>query len=77
MGRRYSYSMSVIAGCFECHGTDGHWFAANAQAVAAKHHDKTGHTTWVDSTIGIRYGADIDITKIKEPVKPVQKGFIK
>lgn len=77
MGRRYSYSVVAMAGCFDCWGTDAHWFAANAQAVAAKHHDKTGHTTWVDSTISIRYGKDIDITKVAEKPKAEPKGFIK
>lgn len=57
--RKYAYSMHVLAGCFQCNGTDYIWNAANAQAVAAKHHDKTGHETWVDSTISIRYGGSL------------------
>lgn len=44
------------AGCFECAGGEGQWFAANAQAVAARHHDKTGHATWVDVTLSFTYG---------------------
>ena len=27
-------------------------------AVAARHHDKTGHSTWVEQTLSIRYGDD-------------------
>lgn len=47
---------TVQAGCFECNGSDRIWWSANAQAVAARHHDATGHTTWVDLTLHIIYG---------------------
>jgi len=58
--RRYSYSRDVIAGCFECWGSDGHWTSKNAQALAARHHDATGHETWCDVNMSIRYGAPRD-----------------
>lgn len=77
MGRRYSYSISVMAGCFECWGTDAHWFSANSQAVAAKHHDKTGHTTWVDSTMSIRYGKDVKISELPERSAKESAGFVR
>ena len=48
----------LVAGCFQCWGSDGHWFGNNAQGVAARHHDATGHTTWVDVSMSIRYGHD-------------------
>ncbi len=54
--RRTRTSRDLRAGCFECYGTDAHWFGPNAQGVAARHHDKTGHETWVDVALSIRYG---------------------
>ena len=54
--RRYSCSRDVRAGCFDCWGSDAHWTSNNAQAVAARHHDATGHSTWVDVGMSIRYG---------------------
>ena len=33
-----------------------HWLGRNAQAVAARHHDKTGHHTWVDASVLTTYG---------------------
>ena len=49
------FSRDVIAGCFECGGNEFIWNAKNAQAVAAKHCDRTGHDTWVDVNMCIRY----------------------
>lgn len=49
-------SKSFVAGCFQCHGGDGAWFGKNAQAVAARHHDATGHTTFVRVTLYYTYG---------------------
>jgi hypothetical protein len=60
MSRHYSYSRDVTAGCFDCWGSDAHWTTKNAQALAARHHDATGHHTWVDVYMGIRYGTDKD-----------------
>lgn len=54
--RRTRTVRDVIAGCMQCRGTEAMWNAPNAQAVAAKHHDKTGHETWVDVNLMIRYG---------------------
>ena len=58
--RKYSVGRTIIAGCFDCWGSDGHWFAKNAQGVAARHHDATGHTTWADVTLSIQYGEKSD-----------------
>ncbi len=41
------------AGCHVCH-TAAHWTGANAQAVAARHHDQTGHPTWC--IVAVSYG---------------------
>jgi len=49
-------SRIVIAGCFECNGSDAIWTNKNAQGVAARHHDSTGHSTWVDVNLSIHYG---------------------
>lgn len=46
----------VQAGCYTCYGDDVHWFSKNAQAVAARHHDATGHRTWVQVVLSIHYG---------------------
>jgi hypothetical protein len=56
--RRTRVAREVIAGCLQCGGADAIWHSANAQAVAAKHHDKTGHETWVDISMSIRYGGE-------------------
>jgi hypothetical protein len=58
MPRKYSYSRVLIGGCFVCYGSDGVWFGPNAQGVAARHHDATGHQTWVDVCMHLRYGED-------------------
>ena len=54
--RRYSCSRTTSAGCFQCWGSEAHWQTKNAQALAARHHDATGHETWVDVNMSIRYG---------------------
>ena len=43
----------VRAGCSTC---QDRWSGKNAQAVAARHHDKTGHETWVEVVMRVRYG---------------------
>ena len=57
---RYTGITAVIAGCRVC-SPDGSatWESKNAQAVAARHHDATGHTTWVNSILSIQYGEDV------------------
>lgn len=52
-------SRTVIAGCFQCYGSDYKWSGGNAQGVAARHHDATGHETWADVTLMVRYGSDV------------------
>lgn len=56
--RKTFVARNVIAGCLECNGHDYIWHAPNAQGVAARHHDATGHTTWADVTLMIQYGED-------------------
>ena len=56
----YSGITAISAGCFDCNGSDGLWFAKNALAVAARHHDATGHRTWCDQVIMVRYGEPKD-----------------
>jgi hypothetical protein len=51
-------STTQRAGCYECHGYDAHWLDANAQALAARHTDATGHKTWVDALLSITYCVD-------------------
>jgi hypothetical protein len=48
----------VRAGCFVCSGVEAKWTGANAQGVAARHHDATKHPTWCDVHMTIRYGSD-------------------
>ena len=55
--RRYSYSRDVRAGCLVCHGDQWHWYGKNAQGIAARHHDATGHEVWVEVHMTIMYGA--------------------
>lgn len=56
--RRTSTARDVKAGCFTCNGSDAMWTSPNAQGVAAKHHDKTGHPTWCDVAMTIWYGKE-------------------
>lgn len=58
MMRDTSIGRDVIAGCFVCGGADAKWFGPNAQGVAARHHDATGHATWCDVSMTITYGRE-------------------
>jgi hypothetical protein len=49
----YSGVSAIHAGCMDC---DKQWNTRNALAIAARHHDATGHTTWCDQVIMTRYG---------------------
>lgn len=48
--------ISHMAGCSVCHRTAAAWFARNAQGLAAQHHDRTGHPTWFEGVMSVRYG---------------------
>jgi hypothetical protein len=61
--RQYSTSRTLHAGCFVCHGDVAHWFGSNAQAVAARHHDATGHPTWCDVCMTVFYGPPSEAEK--------------
>ncbi|WP_438852460.1 hypothetical protein [Brevundimonas nasdae] len=58
MNRPVSTSSTVMAGCFTCRGSVAIWTGKNAIAVAARHHDATGHQTWADQNLSIRYGLE-------------------
>ena len=60
--------MAIMAGCYDCDGGEARWFGGNAQGVAARHHDATGHETWVETAWSIRYGG-----KDAEPPATSQK----
>jgi hypothetical protein len=65
-------SRDVTAGCFVCHGSDAHWRGGNAQGVAARHHDATGHATWSDVYLSVRYGqhlADAEQLEIEQAIE--------
>jgi len=47
-----------MAGCFVCNGSVAIWTAKNAMALAARHHDATGHMTWADQSLTVRYGTE-------------------
>ena len=57
-GRVRKTSVETISGCFVCHGAGAVWQGKNAMAVAARHHDQTGHMTWVEQHLTVRYGED-------------------
>lgn len=63
MSRQRATSTVQQSGCFVCYGSDAKWTGSNAIAVAAKHHDATGHQTWADQVISIRYGAQAEAQK--------------
>jgi hypothetical protein len=54
--RRTDIKRDYRAGCLVCYGEKARWTSANAQAVAAQHHDRTGHATWCDKVEQISYG---------------------
>lgn len=58
MGRHMSTSTTVMAGCFVCKGSIAIWTSKNALALAARHHDATGHQTWADQALSVRYGLE-------------------
>lgn len=49
-------SRDVLAGCFTCGGSEYLWHGPQAQGTAARHHDATGHGTWADVHLTVRYG---------------------
>lgn len=57
MTRATTRHRETAAGCLVCHGAPAHWTGANAQALAAKHHDRTGHQTWCHIAMTVTYGA--------------------
>lgn len=61
--RMTSTSRDVRAGCFSCHGTNAAWFGGQAQGTAARHHDATGHATWSDVILSVRYGREAPDTR--------------
>ena len=64
--RRLRTTRKRRAGCLACFGPEAKWSGANAQALAAKHHDAYGHVTWVEVLMRIKYGAQ------KRPDRAVQ-----
>lgn len=54
--RQKTERRDLVAGCHVCDGTTVRWTAANAQALAAQHHDRTNHATWVKYAGEIQYG---------------------
>jgi hypothetical protein len=56
MARKTYTHTTCIAGCFTCKGTEYIWASKNAMALAARHHDKTGHPTWADQNLSVHYG---------------------
>ena len=49
----------AIGGCHVCHGSEAQWEGKNAMACAARHHDATGHSTWVEQCISVKYGPPV------------------
>jgi len=80
--KRITYTQrKTISGCFLCHGGAPHWTGWNAAACAASHHDHTGHPTWAELNISIRYGegsTEFEIVlpgrEVVEPVVDPEKG---
>ena len=59
-------SRNVFAGCFQCSGSDAKWWGGNSQGVAARHHDATGHQTWVEVSMTVKYGDELPSNKCEE-----------
>jgi len=58
MTRQTARSRDIMAGCYVCHGATAFWTSGNAQALAAQHHDRTGHQTWCRIAMSVTYGID-------------------
>lgn len=56
MRETYAGIIHAQGGCFQCHGTTTKWWGKNALAVAARHHDATGHSVWCEQVMSVRYG---------------------
>ncbi len=56
MREGWTGQVSIMAGCFNCHGDKSVWEGKNALGVAARHHDATGHATWCERVLVTRYG---------------------
>lgn len=68
---------TVVGGCLECHGTAICWSGPQAIGTAALHHDRTGHMTWCDVMMTIRYGAlvvDARQTDIEDAIASASSG---
>jgi len=58
--KRATYVASTIeAGCHFCNGEQPLWTNSFAQAMAARHHDATGHRTWTNIETHVRYGTTL------------------
>lgn len=55
--------LSARGGCTRCGAC---WSGANAQALAARHYDKTRHPTWAEVTWRTDYGASAAAGGAKE-----------
>ncbi len=58
MTRPTARHRDITAACFVCHGAAAFWTSANAQALAAQHHDRTGHQTWCNIAMSVTYGSN-------------------
>lgn len=56
MAREKSTTTKVTAGCFDCNGAVPMWTERNGMMLAARHHDQTGHPTWADTFLTVRFG---------------------
>ncbi len=67
----------MSAACVVCHGYEPHWTGANAQALAARHHDSTGHRTWCEMRLFVTYGPsapDPDQIDIEDAIASASSG---
>jgi hypothetical protein len=57
MSRETRTLTDQTGGCWTC-SPDGRliWEGKNAMACAARHHDATGHPTWAEQHLTVRYG---------------------
>lgn len=56
MTRATRVHRELTAGCFDCSGDEAKWTGANAQGIAARHHDASGHATWCNMVMTVAYG---------------------
>jgi hypothetical protein len=64
MGKAIGGMCTHQGGCYVCR--DVHWDSKNVHGLAAQHHYKTGHQTWVEIGFSYHYGEELQTAPRKK-----------